>query len=347
MILAENIPAKLAKKILDAGAAILRCRPNDTAALREETGWGKTDDMDAILIWQLHERAPDKFRPWKGDPILIGLYRSFKEIQEERKRQGNRLWHKGEEIIEETKEALQVIEGNLLKRIAKELKEKPIWTRWMSEVKGLGPSLGGGIIGYIEKLGIENFATPSALWHYAGLHVENGHAPRREKGVAQDYNPKLKTVLLGNLADSFVKSGIRNTCSVCGEEVTSRERKEHPCQGSFIPFATTHYADIYRKEKARQLAREYPMGELAANFRGYKPADTKLRPLHVERRARRKAVKVFVLDTWLIWRAIEDLPLRGPWVLEHGGHHTFIEPPHCPPEILEKIRTAMRVPVEV
>ncbi len=42
---------------------------------------------------------------------------------------------------------------------------------------------------------VSRFETVSSLWHYAGFHVVDGHAPRRKKGDAVTWNPKLKTAL--------------------------------------------------------------------------------------------------------------------------------------------------------
>jgi len=45
------------------------------------------------------------------------------------------------------------------------------------------------IIGNIERFGV-----PSSLWHYAGLHVVNGKAPKRRRGQEATWNPKLKSL---------------------------------------------------------------------------------------------------------------------------------------------------------
>ena len=49
---------------------------------------------------------------------------------------------------------------------------------------------------------------PSSLWAYAGLAVdtESGKAVRRKKGVKSNWNPFLKTKLVGVLADCLIKA---------------------------------------------------------------------------------------------------------------------------------------------
>lgn len=53
---------------------------------------------------------------------------------------------------------------------------------WIKEQRGIG------LPGFARLLGvtgnIDRFGTVSKLWKYLGLHVVDGHAPRREKGVA-------------------------------------------------------------------------------------------------------------------------------------------------------------------
>jgi hypothetical protein len=316
VIVAENIPAKLARKVWDMGAKILRCRPNDVSSFRDAEGWGKTDELDAILIWRLYESYPGLFREMNPPPPLTSLYATFKEIQKTRISMGNRLFAKEEATMDDLVGAMEAIERKALRAIEDELDAYPVWTEWMTKIRGVGPSIAGGVIGIIANVGISRFDTPSALWAYSGLSVEeDGRAPRREKGKASSYNPKLKTLLLGVLADSFVKQ------------------------------RTPVYRDIYDQEKARQLARPHPAGELAEKFNGrgkkYRDTDLNLWPCHAEKRARRKAAKVFLLHSWMVWRALEGLPLRAPWVLEKGGHTTFIEPPECPPRALLSIRETL------
>ena len=36
-----------------------------------------------------------------------------------------------------------------------------------------------------------------SLWHYAGLHVVDGHLPKRRKGVQSDWKPGLRTLVVG------------------------------------------------------------------------------------------------------------------------------------------------------
>lgn len=75
--------------------------------------------------------------------------------------------------------------------------------REMQKVKGLGPSLSAQIISQVD---ITLCSSVSVMWKWCGLGVTDGEADRRRKGEKVSYNPRLKTILLKKLGDSFLKS---------------------------------------------------------------------------------------------------------------------------------------------
>lgn len=100
------------------------------------------------------------------------------------------------------------------------LKSEPLWWRWIENIRGISTILGANLIknfGYCER-----FEYISSLWKYCGLHVVDGKAPKRTKGVKIDYNPAMRT-LCWKIGDSFIK------------------------------MRTIPYRGIYDGEKARQL----------------------------------------------------------------------------------------------
>ena len=301
-VFAENIPQKYVQSWLEHGIEIHRCRPNDTARLRKELGLEKTDEIDAGLIWQLMEAHPEKFRIWRGDPVITTMYRMFKEMQKARVAQSNRVWAKEEVIAKEVLSDLNAIERKIKKAIKAELEKKyEIW-HWLEQIKGIDVATAAGLIGFIAKLqdGIAGVNSVSSLWHYFGVHVENGKAVKREAGSAMNYNPKAKSLVLGIIADSFIKQ------------------------------RTPLYRSIYDNEKAKQLVKEYTPGELAGRWHGYKPEDTNLLLNHAHRRAMRKMVKVFLSHLWVIWRQLEGLETKPPYVHEVLKHESYIDPPFIP-----------------
>ena len=296
VVFAENIPMKKAKTLLANGVKIMRCNTKIVSQMRKSMGLEKTDELDAKLIWQLSEEQPEAFREWQGDPVLTTLYRSFKEIQQARVRQDNRVWAKEEGVSAAILKDLEGVEKRILKQIETEIAKYPIW-EWLKQIKGVGPSIGGGIIGIIAKYGIKNINQVSSLWHLFGLHVVNGKAPRLAKGSTISYIPEAKTLVLGVLSSSFIK------------------------QRSPV------YSDVYYQEKERQLARVYPAGELAERFNGYKKEDIHVLKDHAHRRAIRKMAKVFMQHLWVAWRMVEGCETRPLYAHEYLGHEHYIEPP--------------------
>jgi len=75
---------------------------------------------------------------------------------------------------------------------------------------------------------------------------------------------------------------------------------------SFVKKRTPKYRDIYDKAKAKLVLKEYPEGYLKEHFKGkYKDTDIKLTKLHIDKRARRKMMQIFVRDLYNKWKEIE------------------------------------------
>lgn len=49
-------------------------------------------------------------------------------------------------------------------------------------------------------------------------------------------------------------------------------------------------------------------------------------PGHCHQAAMRKMIKVFLSHLWLEWRTLEGLPTRDLYVMEYGGHTSYIAP---------------------
>jgi len=201
-----------------------------------------------------------------------------------------------DELLEEVKEKLTDTEkiyvtsfietGKLLKReenktkklIEQYLKSEPMW-EWLKNIRGISAILAINLLKYFD---IRKAKHPSSFWKYAGLHVENGVAPKRVKKKKLDFNLKARA-LMWKIADSFIKQ------------------------------RTPKYREMYDRVKKKYLEQEYPKGYLASKYPHYSKDDTKLKPKHAEMRARRYIAKQFLLDFWLEWRKREGLPITPPY----------------------------------
>jgi len=78
----------------------------------------------------------------------------------------------------------------------------PIWEAFLKNVPGVGPIIAGYLVSYLDP---HRAPYPSSFWHYAGLHVVDGKAPRKQRGQKCAWNHRLRAKLLGVLGDQFVK----------------------------------------------------------------------------------------------------------------------------------------------
>lgn len=182
-------------------------------------------------------------------------------------------------------------EQAIVRIIAKEVKNHPLWDAFFSDVKGCGPAMAAVCIAYFD---IYKARWPGSMWKYAGLDVvvdANGSHGRTRSDTevykyinkngeeaeknGLTYNPKLKTKLVGVLGGSFLKAG-----------------------------ADAKYAQIYYGYKNRLLNR---------------PDCADLPKYVIHRRANRYAVKMFLKDLWVAWRNLEGLPTGDDYAVAKLG----------------------------
>lgn len=176
----------------------------------------------------------------------------------------------------------------------------PIWEHMLA-VRGVGDNVAAKLLAQIDD--IENFATVSKLWAFAGWAVRDGHREYYEKGQTGGYNRILK--------------------SVCWQ-----------IMDQFVRHQTPGYIGFYYDEKAR-LRRIHPETECRECGvqwdRTCKAAGHHMRynDGHVDLMARRKTVKIFLQHLWLRWRTLEGLPISAPYAHDVLGHTHYLAPEEC------------------
>lgn len=181
-------------------------------------------------------------------------------------------------------------EARHFKHLEQALRDFPIYTEFLSKVKGIGPALAAVIVSEID---ISRSPRPSNLWSYCGLDVAKdgaGRSRREEHLVKRTYidregkekvrnsitfNPFLKTKLMGVLGPSFLRQ------------------------------ANPVYRPIYDGYKHR----------IKTN-----PAAAELRPAQIHMRCVRYMVKMFLLDLYKFWRELEGLPCPPSYHEGIQGH---------------------------
>lgn len=103
--------------------------------------------------------------------------------------------------------AMAGLEKDAALHIAECLKGVPIWEEYLKHVRGLGPVMGAVLITGFD---IHSSDKPSSYWQHAGLGMVQGpdgyRIQRRERGVKANYNPEMKTRLLGVLSGTLMKA---------------------------------------------------------------------------------------------------------------------------------------------
>lgn len=183
-------------------------------------------------------------------------------------------------------------------RIAGMLKDHAAY-HWFSRVKGIGKENIAKVVGLVD---IKKANTISGLWKFAGFSVENGKAPKRQKGNGKlSYNSRLRS-MCWRLAICLLKS-----------------------KGKFY--------DYYLQEKSKYLQKYQSQGikvvpaeQLPKNDNGkYEPSGM-ISEGHVHNQALRKMIKLFLACLWLVWRESENLTTRSPYAMEYQGHTHLISP---------------------
>jgi hypothetical protein len=253
------------------------------------------------------------------------LVNSYYSMQEIRKRSANQLRAMGEQphkVIEFLATRSNHLELSIKTALDSYGKKQPVG-QWLRAQKGIGPVLTAGLLAHLSiyitdksKPRVEGeaptlmpCATVGHWWAFAG------YDPRRKwgEGEKRPWNAELK-VLCYKIGASFVKVSGRED-AVYGQAY--RHRKDYETS----------------KNERGEYAGE---AERALNEKSY-ARDTKakscyvqgkLPPGHLDARARRWAVKLFLSHLHQVWYTHEfGCPPPKPYAVAHLGHAHFVSPP--------------------
>mgnify|MGYP001584483263 CR=1 FL=1 len=238
------------------------------------------------------------------------LVDSFYTIQDYRKTAANQLraaTPENEQPSEILKGFLAEYEG-LEHRMQRELerfaKSSEIG-RWALSVCGIGPIITAGLLAEID---IAKAPTVGHVWAFAGL------APGVEwkKGEKRPWNARLKT-LCWKASDSFVKVSNRES-DIYGKVYRQRKEleQERNERGEFAEQAR-HKLETTKIGKDTEAWKWYSIG--------------KLPPAHIDMRARRYAVKLFLAHMHEVWYRLEVGAPPLPYPIAFQGHAHKKDPP--------------------
>lgn len=179
---------------------------------------------------------------------------------------------------------------------------------WAMLTVGIGPVLSAGLLSLIDM----NKATnPSKIWRFFGLDP----SVKWVKGQKRPWSAMGKT-LCWKIGDSFVKFHNRDDCfyGKLYEQFKAREQ-ELNANGSYAATAARTLEERAIKDK-----------DLKACYQSGKLPDGR-----IELRARRKAVKIFLVHWWEeAWtRKWGTPPVKKAYVFDKLGHESEIKNPNA------------------
>lgn len=178
--------------------------------------------------------------------------------------------------------------------------------RWAKAQHGIGPLISAGLIAHID---ITKAPTAGHIWRYAGLDPTLVW----EKGKKRPFNAALK-VLCWKIGQSFMKFSNQPKCYY-GH--VYRKRKE-------IEVARNAAGKLAEQAAATLARRNY--GRDTEAFAHYSAG--RLPPAHIDARARRYAVKLF-LSHWhdVAYREAFGTAPPAPYPIARLGHAHYLAPP--------------------
>lgn len=263
-----------------------RIAGNFRAKLGQEPGT-KTEDME--------EDAKN---------ILADLRERYRKLMDGIKTFPRQATFKGDEVISTYTElclldqyvGLERSEAQHFRRLGSILEEFAVYREFLKDVKGVGPAMAGVML---SEFDIHKARYPSSLWQYAGLGVESdgrGTSRRKEhlkeveyedkKGETQTrmgvrFNPWLKTKLVGVLASSFLRVGDSPYRTIYDDY--KHRLESHPKHG------TAH--DEEKDDDGHKVTSKGRRHNMAMRY----------------------MIKMFLLDLYKVWRALEGLPVSPPY----------------------------------
>lgn len=280
------------------------------------------------------------------------------DIQEVRMRTENRMRQFPKEKRDSHVSGLLETEKQHTKRLEVLLEEYPIYTKFLKDVKGVGPRISGSLIAHImvrfERISNKEYKSQmerfedqtedtshlnsetqgsTALYTLEQLRLAMKGAKDKETGKKSFLVPTIRGIgEFATVSKMWAWFGLHVVAGKAPKKVKNEEAnwshhmrvvawktaKQFVMQGD-------SYREVYDKYKERITKERMPLGKC----RLFEECKSKLVKVknpsckgHIDNMAMRYAVKRFLCDMWLKWRELEGLPVTEPYVfarLDHTG----------------------------
>jgi hypothetical protein len=178
------------------------------------------------------------------------------------------------------------------------LEQIPVYA-WIKAVRGLGVRYAVKLISNIRS--IERFENPSKLRKYCGTVP----GQKKMRNVEAQFNPELKGILLGQIAENFIKNN-------------SQYKRVYDEKKAY--YLGLHPEALETRPKGKKLTKEDWTKAKIHNF------------------AKKTMINRFLVDLWMAWwKSGGKEPPKNPYIASLPGHS--LDPmivPYPPPEPEEK-----------
>jgi hypothetical protein len=213
-------------------------------------------------------------------------------------------------------------EKEIEKMLKRTLKRFPIYTNWLTHVKGVGEIASGWIVGEFD---IEKADTVSKLWQYAGLNPDMVRGKKIVKAKA--YKPETGEII--KEMELKTKEGKKEK----GYMILTHEmiRGDKLSEGFVSPFnrrlktalVGVLATNFYKAKAPYAIEFYYPYKKRLENEKngvnGNGNPWSEESKGHRDNAAKRYMIKMFLKDLYAAWREIEGLPVRAPYSEEYLG----------------------------
>lgn len=254
-----------------------------------------------------------------------------------------------------------IMEENI-KSLLKAYTDQHSMAWFFQQTLGIGPVLSAGLLAHID---ITKAPTVGHIWNFAGLNPDSAWCSREEarklfnEAPGAEVEEKLIAVAstIGRNPKNLIYAATHKPDGTevdltASNAVAAISKKPFNGQlktlcwkigDSFVKLsgrADAFYGQLYRQRKAReveknenldfadQARRKLERHNIGKGTDAYKCYSVgKLPPAHIDMRARRYAVKMFLSHLHQRWHEQEIGPVPKPFAVEHRGHAHVIEPP--------------------
>ena len=286
-------------------------------------------------------------------PILRSLVEIYYDFQHQRIITSNRIFGNVEQhnISEESLQEYGVadllkkaesFEKDVKKLLTKEMPKYQIYNDYLIKIMGIGPTLSAGLLAHIED--ITKFDNISKLRQYAGFGM-NAYCSKCKKPAFFMAEFKKRD---GKVTKVKRLSPMKN-CPICGEKTKDIiQRRIQGYQGNWnnkFKVLCWKISGSFVKQKAfkkdgktinsgyRLLYDQFKEEELRKHPKQIKNEEGKIQfnKGHINDRALRRVVKLFLSHLWIVWRTQRNLSITSPYekgILGHDIIEPFIDVPN-------------------